>query len=125
MKQGKESVKTRVCIATRAIYLELVKNIFQEKFLAAHRRFIARRGKPDQIICGALCDLVPFLQFKKCEKHPWRSVNFSKVAGFSLKLTFLHGCFSRILNCTNGTKSRNAPHIKVTKLLLKLPENIF
>ena len=31
-----------------------------------------------------LRDLVPFVQFKKCEKHPWRSVNFSKVAGFSL-----------------------------------------
>ena len=25
------------------------------------------------------------------------------------KLT-LHGCFSRFLNCTNGTKSRSAPH---------------
>ena len=32
-------------------------------------------------ICGALPDLVPFVQFKKCEKHPWRSVNFSNVAG--------------------------------------------
>ena len=31
--------------------------------------------------CGALSDLVPFVQFKKREKHPWRSVNFSKVAG--------------------------------------------
>ena len=31
-------------------------------------------------ICGALHDLVPFVQFKKREKHPWRSVNFSKVA---------------------------------------------
>ena len=28
-----------------------------------------------------------------------------------LKLTLLHGCFSRFLNCTNGTKSRNATHI--------------
>ena len=28
-----------------------------------------------------------------------------------LKLTLLHRCFSRFLNCTNGTKSRNAPHI--------------
>ena len=37
-------------------------------------------------ICGALRDLVPFVQFKKREKHPWRSVNFSKVAGFSLQL---------------------------------------
>ena len=29
----------------------------------------------------ALRDLVPFVQFKKREKHPWRSVAFSKVAG--------------------------------------------
>ena len=31
--------------------------------------------------CGALRDLVPFVQFKKREKHPWRSVYFSKVQG--------------------------------------------
>ena len=31
-------------------------------------------------ICGALRDSVPYVQFKKREKHPWRSVNFSKVA---------------------------------------------
>ena len=28
-----------------------------------------------------------------------------------LKLTLLHGCFSRFLNCINATKSRNAPHM--------------
>ena len=28
---------------------------------------------------GTLHDLVPFVQFKKREKHPWRSANFSKV----------------------------------------------
>ena len=33
------------------------------------------------LICGALRDLVAFVQFKKREKHPWKSVNFSKVAG--------------------------------------------
>ena len=27
-------------------------------------------------ICDALCDLVPFVQFKKCEKHLWKSVIF-------------------------------------------------
>ena len=32
-------------------------------------------------ICDALCDLVPFAQFKKREKHLWRSVAFRKVAG--------------------------------------------
>ena len=49
--------------------------------------------------CDVLRDLVPFVQFQKREKHPWRSVNFSKVADFSLqlysKVTFLHECFSR------------------------------
>ena len=62
-----------------------------------------------QVKCNALHDLVAFIQFKKREKHPWRSVNFSKVAGW--KLTLLHGCFSRFLNGTNGTKSRNEPQI--------------
>ena len=66
-------------------------------------------------ICGALRDLLPFVQFEKREKHPWRSVNFSKVAGLKpatlLKLTLVHGCFPRFLNCTNGTISRNTPHV--------------
>ena len=60
-------------------------------------------------ICDVLHDLVPFAQLKKREKHPWRSITFSKVAGFEratlLKVTLLHGCFSRFLICTNGTKS--------------------
>ena len=32
--------------------------------------------------CDVLRDLVPFAQSKKREKHPWRSVTYSKVAGF-------------------------------------------
>ena len=36
--------------------------------------------------CDVLRDLVPFVQFKKHEKQPWRSVTFSAVAGSSLKL---------------------------------------
>ena len=35
----------------------------------------------DFLICDGLHDLVPFVQFKKREKHPWRSVAFNKVAG--------------------------------------------
>ena len=34
--------------------------------------------------CDAMRDLVPFVQFKKREKHPWISVTFSKIAGFSI-----------------------------------------
>ena len=36
--------------------------------------------KPIQIF-DALHDLVALVQFEKREIHPWRSVNFSKVAG--------------------------------------------
>ena len=41
-----------------------------------------------KFIFGALRDLVPFAQFKKREKLPWRSVTFL------LKVTLLYGCFS-------------------------------
>ena len=53
-------------------------------------------------IYGALCDLVAFVQFK----------NVKDTHGGVLILILLHECFSRLLNCTNATKSLNAPHIK-------------
>ena len=66
-------------------------------------QFFFSKTKKANDICDALRDLVLFVQFKKREKHPWRSVNFSKVAAL-LKLKLLHGYFSRFLNCTNSTK---------------------
>ena len=38
------------------------------------------------LICNALRDLVPFVQFKKLEKNPWRSVALVKLQVFSLQL---------------------------------------
>ena len=56
-------------------------------FQSSAKRSCFRKMKKNMVfplfICGALRDLVPFVQFKKREKHPWRSVTFSKVAGFS------------------------------------------
>ena len=37
-------------------------------------------------IWDALHDSVPFAQFTKREKHPWRSVNFKETAVLSLQL---------------------------------------
>ena len=51
-------------------------------------------------VWNALRNLAPFIQFKKREKYPWRSVT-----------TRLHLCISCFLNCINGTKSRKASHI--------------
>ena len=50
----------------------------------------------DVNICHVLRDLVQFVQFKKREKHQWKSITFSKVAGYPetlLKVTLLHGVF--------------------------------
>ena len=48
-------------------------------------RLVGKRGVYVQSffrnICDALDDLVPFVQFKNREKHPWMSVAFNKVAG--------------------------------------------
>ena len=38
-------------------------------------------------------------------------VMWLKLKAKACKLTLLHGCFSRFLNCTNATKSRNALHM--------------
>ena len=40
----------------------------------------------EEELCDGLHDLVAPAEFKKREKHPWRNVNVSKVAGFSLQL---------------------------------------
>ena len=67
--------------------------------------------------CDTLRDLLPFVQFKKHEKHPWRSVTFSKVVGLPatlLKLTLLHECFSCFLNCTNDTKSSKTSYVIIS-----------
>ena len=53
-------------------------------------------------------DLVPFVQFKKREKRPWRIINFSKAAATLLKIRFLYVCFLRFLNWENVTKWRKA-----------------
>ena len=42
----------------------------------------AFHNPPHKSTCDVLRDLVPFVQFKKREKHPWRSVTLSKVAGY-------------------------------------------
>ena len=59
-------------------------------------------------------NLVPFVQFKKCEKHPWRSATFSKVASATLlKVILHHGCFSRL------KIERMVPHCVTPKISSK------
>ena len=54
VKVGTETSKIWVCLfaclAVRAIYLEIIKDMTADQFLLCLRRFIARRGKPKLII---------------------------------------------------------------------------
>ena len=72
------------------IRLRKIKIEFPDKWIIAHLNTNSIRNKFDSLsimvennadICGAFRDLVLCAQFKKREKHPWRSVAFSKVAG--------------------------------------------
>ena len=55
-------------------------------------------------ICDVLHDLVPFVQLENVKN------THGEMLLLLLKVTLFHGCFSRYLNCTNGTKSRKASH---------------
>ena len=46
--------------------------------------------------------------------------NPKTISATLLKLTLLHGCFSRFLNSTNSIKSRNAPHFPLSEINWKL-----
>ena len=52
-----------------------------------------------------------FYNLKKTWKTPMEESYFEL-----LKLTLLHGCFSRFLNCANGTKSQRASQIHIVGL---------
>ena len=62
-------------------------------------------------------NFVPFVQFKKREKHTCGSDSLSKIACV-LKETQLHGCFSRFLNCVDGTKPGKASQMYYMRILL-------
>ena len=63
-----------------------------------------------------LHDLLAFVQFKNVKNTHGGLVLFVKLQVFNLQLTLLkvtvlHGCFSRFLTCTIGTKLRKTLHM--------------
>ena len=56
--------------------------------------------------------------YEKCT-YPLKSYFLLQPATL-LKVTLLHGCFSRFLNCANGTKSRKTSHIEFPEKLSTL-----
>ena len=71
-------------------------------------------------IWDALRGLIQVVQIKNVKKKKqWSIVTFSKLQA-KLKVTLLHGYFSRFLNCTNCTKLRKASPISMLLIHLLL-----
>lgn len=107
-----------VCLATRAIHLELVSDLTKEAFLAALNRFIARRGKPRNIFSdngttfvGAFNELARLLSQDLSFNNIDPGINFSFIPAYTphfgglwesaVKSTKHH--LRRILGLTNLT----------------------
>ena len=71
--------------------------------LNVHKTFRRRPGRLLNVLCTfVLCLLGCAIWYNlKNVKTPYM---------VKVKVTLLHGCFSRFLNCTNGTKSRKASY---------------
>ncbi|XP_046976577.1 uncharacterized protein LOC124542708 isoform X2 [Vanessa cardui] len=107
-----------VCLATRAIHLELVSDLTKEAFLAAMSRFIARRGKPRNVFSdngttfvGAFNELASLLSQDLQLSSIDTGINFSFIPAYTphfgglwesaVKSTKHH--LRRILGLTNLT----------------------
>ena len=68
-------------------------------------------------ICDRLRNLVPFLQFQKREKRPWRSGTFNKIKGFSLTSALI-AVFQLAFLCQAQVKAKDL-RLKLKVWLLK------
>ncbi|XP_043474288.1 uncharacterized protein LOC122506261 [Leptopilina heterotoma] len=91
-KTTKAYVCLFVCFSTKAIHLELVGSLTSENFIAALRRFVARRGKPSDIysdngtnFVGAKKELAEMAEFLVNEK----STIISSVVELSIQWHFI------------------------------------
>lgn len=106
-----------VCLAVKAVHLELVTDLSKEAFMAALRRFISRRGKPKTIttdngtnFVGAFNEMHSFISQSASELAdegikflftPAYSPHFNGMAEAAVRSTKYH--LRRILNSTHLT----------------------
>ena len=115
------------CTAVRAIHLEVVENMSAESFLEALRRFIARRGKPDEIISD---NATNFKAARNTVNIVWKNiVNDPQVHGylsakrikwkFIIELSpWMGGFYERLVGTTKMAlkKSIGKLHLTLTQL---------
>ena len=106
-------VEEKIALTTLAFFQTLSHMVSlntSSKYILPKNKILKTKPNDKIIICHALRNLVPCTQNLKREKHHGGVLILVKPA-ILLKVTLLHGCFSRFLNCTNDIKSRNATHM--------------
>ena len=77
---------------------------------------------PNQLRSWVLCAIWYHLHnFKNVKKKNWEILFLVKLQALVSnlqKVALLHVCFSRFINCTNGTKSRSASQLWIMELLI-------
>ncbi|XP_055714302.1 uncharacterized protein LOC129808548 [Phlebotomus papatasi] len=80
------------CLATRAIHLELVTDLTTQAFIAAMKRFMARRGKPNEILCdnattfvGPDREIRQVSELMSSEEHQTRVIDSASREGITFK----------------------------------------
>lgn len=72
-----------MCFSTKAVHLELVSNLSTQAFLAALRRFVARRGKPKEIFSDCATNFVgASKELKNMHKFSATSQNNEEIAAY-------------------------------------------
>lgn len=87
---GKGYIVLFICFATKAIHLELASDLTTESFLAAFKRFIARRNLPSDVHCdngstfkGARNQLNELFRLQSSQTHKDQVQNFASSRGIN------------------------------------------
>ena len=70
-------------------------------------------------MCDTLRDFEPFVQIKKREKLPWKSITLSKVAGWTMQL-YWKQYFSMVFLRRTAVEQNNFTAYNINLLYLKL-----
>ena len=92
--RGCKLIKTYICVficlATKAVHLELVSDLKKEAFIAALNRFTARRGKPQNIysdngtaFVGTFNELTNLLKQNLSSNLSENAINFSFIPAYT------------------------------------------
>ena len=87
VKQGRSRIKRYgckfLCLTTRAVHIEVASDLSTDSFINAPRRFIARRGQPDEIFSD---NGTNFVGAERVLRESLQSLQQSKLNNFCLQL---------------------------------------